>query len=266
LLGQFSIPGWLGFLFAIFWGVPGWQSKFDYWARVAQSSNGWLTPLADILLWPYFSPTLGIISFAYLIVVSRLGRQEAVRSTVLTALAWISVTAVILTFIVVTGYGGIEIYIRTQIAKGVSGVPREGSPADSAKNGTDRPLYTDGPRVLTQNQQRLLIGMSDKLSDQLRQPLMITYMATDMEAFSFASQLRTAFEHAAIRTLGPQEQPLGKAGLSGLIIEVDDIKSPAGIALQEALETMDIQPQLVAGPRPGNYPLVLFVGPRPVQP
>jgi hypothetical protein len=46
LLGQFSIPGWLGFLFAIFWGVPGWQSKFDFWARVAQSSNGWLTRTA----------------------------------------------------------------------------------------------------------------------------------------------------------------------------------------------------------------------------
>jgi hypothetical protein len=79
--------------------------------------------------------------------------------------------------------------------------------------------------------------------------------------------LRTTFERAAIQTSGPHEQPLGKAGLSGVIIEVDDIKSPAGIALQQALEVMGMHPTLIDNlPRYGNHPLVLFVGPRPVQP
>jgi hypothetical protein len=267
LLGQFSIPGWFGFLFAIFWDVPGWQSKFDFWAKVAQSSNGWLTPLADILLWPYFSPTLGIISFVYLIVVSRFGETGTARSTVVTSLAWISVAAIFIAFILVTGYGAGEFYIRTQIAKGIAGVPRDSSPASSEQNGTDRALYSDGPRSLTQNQQRLLIGMGEKLRDQIPKLFLITYMATDMEAFSYASQLRTTFEHAAIQTAGPQEQPLPKAGVSGLIILADDVKSPAAIALQQALETLDIHPQLAADlSRPGNYPLVLFVGPRPVRP
>jgi hypothetical protein len=207
------------------------------------------------------------LSFAYLVAVSRKAPPDSPRNTVLASLAWISLTSIILASIVVAGYGAVEFYIRSEIEKGKSGVPRIGSPADSQKNGTDRPLYSDAPRVITQNQQRLLIGMGDRLQNQLPKSFPITYMATDMEAFGYASQLRTSFEHAAIQTNGPLEQPLGKAGLNGIIIEVDDIKSPAGIALQQALETMDIHPQLVADlPRYGNNPLVLFIGPRPVQP
>ena len=60
-LGQFKIPGWLGFAFAVFWGVPGWQSKFDYWLRMAKSSSDWAAPAADSLLSPYFSPTLALV-------------------------------------------------------------------------------------------------------------------------------------------------------------------------------------------------------------
>jgi hypothetical protein len=266
LLGQFRIPGWLGLLFAIFWGVPTWQSKIDFWVNVAKSSGGLLGALADILTWPYLSATIAIVSFVYLGVVSLQARPDSPRNAILGSFAWISLTLVVLTSIIVAGYGAAEFYIRSEIEKGRAAIPRSSSPADSQKNGTDRPMY-GSPRALTQNQQRLLSEMAESLQNQLPKPLQITYLATDMEAFGYAQQFRTAFEHAAVQTSGPIEQPLGKPGLSGVIIEVDDVKSPTGRALQQALELMDAHPQLISGlPRYGNYPVILFIGPRPVQP
>jgi hypothetical protein len=266
LLGQFKIPGWLGFAFAIFWGVPAWQSKIDFWAATVRSSGSHLAPLADVLTWPYLPATIALLSCVYLVAVSRTASSHSPRNAVLAGIAWSSLTLIVLASITVAGYGAIEFYIRAEIEKGRAGIPRAESPANSQQNGTDRPLYTDNPRGLTQNQQRLLIGMGEKLGAELP-PFPITYMAFDGEAGGYARQFKIAFEHAAIRTLGPSEQPLSNPGLSGLYIEVDNLNSPAGRALQQALEVMDVHAKLVDDlPRFANYPLVLFVAPRPIQP
>ncbi len=161
-LGQFKIPGWLGFAFAVFWGVPGWQSKFDYWLLVARSSSSLAAPAADVLLWPYFSPTLAVVSLLYVAAVSRPASAPP-RSKSIAVLGWICVTLIFGIAIVVTGWGATESYIRTEIIKGVTGVPRDSSPTNPKQAGNDKPIFSDTPRGLTPNQQRLLIGQSDEL-------------------------------------------------------------------------------------------------------
>lgn len=97
----------------------------------------------------------------------------------LATVAWLSVAAVAICAIIVFGGGAIEFYIRGQIAKGLAGVPRDSSPANSQANGSDRPLYSSGPRTVTGNQQRLLIQMGPELRTQVR-PFPISYLSTDL--------------------------------------------------------------------------------------
>jgi hypothetical protein len=264
LLGKIKIPGWLGILFTIFWGVPNWNSRIQFWTEVARATSPRLAPFADVLAWTYFPGVMAIVSLVYLAVVSR--SESSASNTALAAVAWLSLGLVGTAAIAVTGFGAIEVYIQTEIAKGKAGLPREDNPADSAKNGTDRPLYAR-PRDVTQNQRRLATEIPEGIASRLPKPVVISYLKTDMEAFAYASQLRQTFERAAISTEGPFEQALARPGLSGIYIEADDIKSPAGIALQQALVILGIHAELAGDhPRYGNSPVVLFVGPRPIQP
>jgi hypothetical protein len=265
LLGQFRVPGWLGLIFAIFWGVPAWQSKVEFWAQVAKSSGGRLAPFAEILLWPYFSPSVAFISFVYLIVVSRVSQTNSTRNVVLATVAWISVTSIILTTILIVGWGAIIFYVRTEIAKGRAGVPLDSSPANSQANGSDRPLYA-GPRNLTENQKRLLIDQSDQLK-QLK-GLPITYLAGDLEAFQYAVELRAAFQLATVEASQPSEQTRTDTKDVGIMIEVPDHSAPSGaaVALQQTLEVLDIHAKIIDAPsRFGSTPVILFVGPRPIM-
>ena len=232
--------------------------------EVARAASPRLAPVADVLASPYFPGGMALASVLYLAVVSR--AEVSVRNTVLASVAYLSLALVGIAAIVVTGYGAIEVHIQAEIAKGKAGIPREENPADSAKNGTDRPLYS-APRDVTQNQRRLATEISESISSRLPKPLVISYLKTDMEAFSYAAKLREMFERAAISTEGPFEQALPRRGLSGVLIDVNDIKSPAAIALQEALTVLGVHAELESDlPRYGNHPVVLFVGPRPIQP
>jgi len=184
-LGQFKIPGWLGFVFAVFWGVPGWQSKFDYWLRVAKSSSGWAAPAADALLSPYFSPTLAVVSLMYVVAVSS-PASAPLRSKSIAVLGWICITLILGIAIVVTGWGATQNYIRTEIVKGIAGVPRDSSPTNPQQAGNEKPLFSDTPRGLTSNQQRLLIGQSDELQGLT---FRLSFLAQDYEALHFAESL-----------------------------------------------------------------------------
>jgi hypothetical protein len=264
-LGQFRIPGWLGIVFAIFWGIPAWQSKFEFWAQVAKSSGSQLAPFAEILLWPYLSPTIALVSFVYLIVVSSFDRSSAApRNILLVVVAWVSVTAIFLTTIVVAGSGAIEAYVRAEIARGVAGLSRGASPANTPA-GDQRPLFGSA-RSLTLDQQRLLILEGQKLRADLPN-VKVAYLPTDNETYALALQLRNTLGRAAINTefIG---QSLTDPNDEGILIEVPDRNSPsiAAIKLMQLLSIADI-PARFANLAPGLPPdgMILFIGPRPIQ-
>ncbi len=264
-LGQFKIPGWLGFIFAVFWGVPGWQSKFDYWLRIVRSSSSLAAPIADVLLWPYFSPTLAVVSLLYVAVVSR-PASAPLRSKSIAVLGWICVTLIFGIAIVMLGWGATESYIRTEIVKGVTGVPRDSSPTNPKQVGNEKPIFSDTPRGLTPNQQRLLMGQSDELQGLT---FRLSYLAQDMESLHFAESVRSALILSGARPTGIQEQFLGNAKGGGVFIEVPDASAiPDGATkLQRALKIADIDAKIIQSP--GPYPTssyALFVGSRLIQP
>jgi hypothetical protein len=118
-----KLPGWVLLLLAVIIAVPDLKSRYDFWLQVALSSGGWWATVATVLLWPYFSATLAIVGVLYLVMVSR--PSSASSST----LWWISAALCFIAIVATVGYGATEIYIRTEIAKVLSGVPRTASPS-----------------------------------------------------------------------------------------------------------------------------------------
>ena len=130
-----------------------------------------------------------------------------------------------------------------------------------------RPIYSDAPRNLTPNQQRVLIAEGGRVHEELSN-IPITFLATDMEAFSYATALNTTFARAAIQTGNVSPQPLGEPGRDGVMIEVPDKNAPSSSAqkLQQLLLVANIQAPFVTSlPQFGTTPTILFVGPRPLQ-
>jgi hypothetical protein len=258
-----KLPGWVLLLLAVIIAVPDLKSRYDFWLQVALSSGGWWATVATVLLWPYFSATLAIVGVLYLVMVSRpsSGFQQ---HPLVPIIGWISAALCFIAIVATVGYGATEIYIRTEIAKGLSGVPRTASPS-APNSGADHPLYA-GNRNLTPDQQRILISESGKLKDHL-QGLPITWLTADYEAFAYAGQIRTALARGAIDS-GISEQPLGDPDQNGVMIEVHDPKSPPEAAnkLKELFAVADIDAKIVPTlPRFGNTPVILFIGPRPIR-
>jgi hypothetical protein len=163
-------------------------------------------------------------------------------------------------------YGQHVVEVRKAYAAGAAGIPQDNSPANPKSGSNQRPLYSEN-RVLTPDQQRILIAEGGKLHAELAD-LPITFLETDMETFNFASSLNTTFASAAIHTGGVSPQPLGEPGREGLMIEVPDTNAPTYKArkLQELLLIADIQAPFVNSlPQFGTTPAILFIGPRPLQ-
>jgi hypothetical protein len=193
LLGQFNVPGWLLIIIAIFIGVPDWNSRVEFWLSVAQSSGGHMSMAAKILLWPYFAPALAVIGIVYLVVVNRFESRLA-RHPILPIVAW---TGVVICFVAITltvGYGAVEIYIRQEIAKGITGIPC-GAPDDRPNQ---PPVYSSA-RQLTPDQIRILAVELSKIKDLVKSVQIYTAPG-DNEAWSLYAQLNEVFQRSGINT------------------------------------------------------------------
>jgi hypothetical protein len=257
------LPGLALALLGLGWRLLDYLGRTDIFIRIVESTGGRPAMIASALSSIWFSVGLVLVGIAYVVFVGE-PEKGAQRHPWWPYVGW-SVFAVCLTAIIlVPTYGAIELYIRTQIAKGVSGVPRSSSPA-SPNSGADHPLYS-GPRQLTLDQQRILISEGAKLHAELI-GLPITFLETDMEAFSYASALKATFERAAIRTTNVSPQELGEADRYGIMIEVANANAPPpnAVKLQQLLLTADISTKFVSTiDQFRNVPMVLFIGPRPI--
>lgn len=124
LLGQVKLPGWLFLFLAVVIGFPDWNSRHEFWLQVAKSSGGRLAMVAEALAWPYFSPTLAIVGVLYLLLVGQ-PKKSVQRHPLFPIIGWISVTICFAAIVVTAGFGAAEAYIRTEIAKGISGISRD---------------------------------------------------------------------------------------------------------------------------------------------
>jgi hypothetical protein len=258
-------------------GLPGqlihwsWASldvlgHLDILWRIVESMGGSPALVADVISsWP-FSLGLIVAGLLYLIFVGE--PQAGVQRHPSLPYAAASVFLICLfTMATVALYGWFEGERRKAYAEGASGIPRNSSPANPKTESNQRPIYSDAPRSLKPDQQRLLIAEGGRLHDELS-GIPIMYFDTDMEAFSYASSFKAAFALAAIQTGDVSPQPLGEPGRAGVMIEVPDKNSPSSSALklQQMLFIADIQAPFVNSlPRFGATPAILSIGPRPLQ-
>jgi hypothetical protein len=257
LLGQLIHFGWLSL------DVLG---RLDVFWHVVESMGGSPALIASIVSSWKFSVGLIVAGLLYLIFVGE-PKAGVKRHPSLPYLAASVFFICLFTMATVAIYGWYELQQRAAYAAGASGIPRNSSPANPRSESNQRSIYSDAPRSLTPDQQRVLIAEGGRLHDELSR-ITITYLATDMEAFSYASSLNTTFARAAIETGNVSPQPLGEPGREGIMIEVPDknAPTPTGLRLRELLLIADIQAPFVNSlPQFGSTPAILFVGPRPLQ-
>lgn len=249
----------------------GWFSldvfgRLDVLWRVVESMGGSPALIAYIVSSWQFSLGLIVAGLLYIIFVGE-PKAGVQRHPSLPYLAACVFFICLFTMATVAVYGWYEVQQRRAYAAGASGIPRNSSPSNPNTANNQRPIYSDAPRSLTPDQQRLLITEGGKLHTELS-GFQITFLETDMETFALASVLNTTFAHAAIQTRGVSPQPLGEPGREGIMIEVPDRNNPSDSAsrLQQLLLIADIQAPFVQTiPLFKEVPVVLFVGPRPLQ-
>lgn len=112
-------------------------------------------------------------------------------------------------------YGWFELKQREAYAAGAAGLPRNSSPSNPQTPSKQRPLLPPGNRQLTADQQRILITEGANVYKVLT-GMLITYLDTDMEGASYASQLKFTLARAAIQA-GVSAQPLGDPKREGIM-------------------------------------------------
>ena len=112
--------------------------------------------------------------------------KSLLRQTIVPVFAWIVVGLCFVVIVVTAGYGATEAYVRTEIAKGIAGVPREASPATNSPNSPQRSLQTES-RTLQPDQIRLLLEELPKFK-QYYTLLIIASTPNDLETFNVLIQ------------------------------------------------------------------------------
>lgn len=258
LLGQLIHWGWISL------DVLG---RADVGWRIAETMGGSVALAATILSSWQFSLALIVVGLTYIIFV---GEPEAgvKRHPSLPYIA----SAVLFICIAAMGsiaiYGWYELQIRNAYADGSNGIPRNESPANRQSTSNQRPLYPDGQRLLTPDQQRILITQGGKMHKELGK-FLVGYLSTDGDAVQYSSSFQIAFSHAAIDSELIGLKVLGDPSEEGLLIFVADKSAPPPEAkkLEELLTLADIPVRFATSTMFNSkaLPVVLFVGPRPIQ-
>jgi hypothetical protein len=257
LLGQVIHWGWLSL------DVLG---RLDVLWRVVETIGGTPALIASIISSWQFSLALIIIGLAYTVFVGE-PKAGVQRHPSLPYIAAIVFFVCLTTMATVAICGEHLVEVRKAYAAGAAGILPGNSPANPQTGSNQRPLYAGASRVLTPGQQRILISEGSKIYSLLGTNL-ITYFSTDGETANYAQILHSTLARAAIK-VGISSQALGDSSYEGNLIEVADKKSPPAeaIKLQQLLLIADIQTSFVNNIAfdPKGTPVVLFIGPRPIQ-
>jgi hypothetical protein len=269
LLGQFKLPGWLLLLVAIYMGVPDWNTRNEYWLNIAKSSGGLMSPIASILLWPYFAPALALTGLLYVVAVGRPwgGASAPSRSPIIGWAGWIAFAICFATIAATIASGAVEAYIRTQIAEGIAGVPR-GSPDENNPTKPQRPLMSEN-RILQPDQTRLLLEEMPSVK-ALTSMIFIASVPENTETYVVSEGYQDVFSRSGVIPQRMQIYPRGPDD-HGVLIMVHDINAipPAAEKLRDIMEIANVHPKIVDGAdkyiaKENKDQFILFIAPAPI--
>jgi hypothetical protein len=179
-------------------------------------------------------------------------------------IGWIA-AGVFFTIIAVTVmWGATELYIRSEIAKGIAGAPRGKSPSENDQTRPQKPLAFESLK-LQPDQTRILLEELPKLQQYFKN-ITIAYTASDTQGLEAAEQYMRLFERSGIHPTQITFTPSGPED-EGVLIQVKDKNYiPAGAAkLREVFEIAGVRTVVHDG-IPHNFiqnnnDFILFIAP-----
>ena len=268
LLGTVTLPGWAAIILAIIIDVPDWKSRYEFWLSVAQSTGGYISVLAHVLANPYFPGALAVAGVIYLVVVGAPGVSQ-LRHRWLPLAAWGAIALCASAIIVTAGYGVMEMHIRTEIAKGIAGVPRNTLDENNPTR-PQTPLTANKDRNPTPEQSRILLQVFPKLRPENGR-ILFSHAPMDNEAYIVWTAYRDLLSKSGISSVIVDQLPRG-TDEEGLMIEVRDTSKIPDSAQRtiEAFEIADIHLKPINAPDKffdnfGAGEFAIFIGPKPIR-
>jgi hypothetical protein len=222
------------------WDVLHIGGRLDVLWRVAESLGATTALVTSVILWPWTGIILIVSGVLYVVFVGEptIGVQ---RHHWWPYVGWAIVAFVFVSMALPALYGALELYIRSEIAKGIAGAPRGESPAENNQAHPQRPLSQEN-RNLQPDQTRILKEELPKLR-QFITYISIAYVPIDAESQGITGEYAKLFERSGIHPSSFGLEPNGPED-QGLIILVKD-KTKIPVAAQKLIEILavaDIHP------------------------
>ena len=260
LLGRVTLPAWIAIAMAIFLGVPAWSDAIRYWLETAKTTPTWAADIVPVIVSPYFPGALAVFGVVYLFVVGYEG-TDIIRHKVVPVVGWIVVGLCFISVSVTALYGATELYIRSEIAKGIAGIPRNSSPAENTPLRPQRPLSYADSQILQPDQIRI-----PKIQNMLQE--MTVYSAPgDVGPKVEYAPFDMIFARSGVRP-GFSYMPPRSTEDQGLILFVQDLKNAPASAQKfaEILTMADVKYAMRTGeniPGVSGSHWALYFGPIP---
>jgi hypothetical protein len=258
------IRRWPGFALAalgIGWRLLDVGGRLDMLSRVVEGMGGNPAMIAPIISSVWFSVGLVVLGVAYVVFLGE-PKKGVQRHPAWPYVAWIVVIICLTLMIAIPGYGAIELYIRREIAKGETGVPRNTPDPPSRPQ---PPAYS-AERSLQPDQVRILSREFAKLKDVMPR-IAIAVPPRDNEPYRLRMQFDNILLRVGIVVDWVERVPHGLDDVDFMLLVKDTNDIPAAAErFREALAVANINLTL-ASPVDTSNPSewAFFIAPRPLN-
>jgi hypothetical protein len=145
-------PAWAVLLWNALLFFPDWKGRIDAYVETARGMGGLMGQAAAAMTSPWFTPIATLAAVLWILFMGE-PQRGVVRHPRWAIIGWIAAGAFFTVIAATVIWGAEELYIRSEIAKGISGVARGESPAENNPQRPQRPI-TSPSRVLQPDQIR----------------------------------------------------------------------------------------------------------------
>lgn len=192
--------------------------------------------------------------------------EGVIRHKWLPFAAWATLAVCVSVIIITAGFGWTEFYIRSEIAKGNAGIPRN-TPNENNPNRPQVPLSTVAQN-LQPDQIRILLAEFPKLRPFIKK-ILFTSPPNNNDSYVIFTQYQDVLVRSGIDATLHQQVPRGPEE-EGIMLEVKDtnIIPESAEKFREALEVANIHPTIIEIPNSMssmNTDFIVFIGPAPIK-